>query len=146
MNHQTKTNRILLVSNDFTVRESLGEILQAGGYAVLPVENGRQAVEALRAIRIGAIVLDHGTPFGPKEVGAGTPNTLAALTDMDPFLPLVLTCDEATELDYASSLMADLVLKHPIASKALLEGVDTVLTETLRERVHRKSDTYVLQR
>lgn len=146
MKHQRPNNRVLLVSDDFTVRESLGEILQSGGFDVLPAENGRQAVKALGTNRISVIVLDHRTPFDRAGQVAGRSSTLEALTDIDPFLPLVLTCDGVADPDHASSLMADLVLKHPIASLALLEGVDTILSETLRERVYRKSDSFVLYR
>ena len=58
----------------------------------------------------------------------------------DPFLPLILTCDADTELDHDTLLMADLVLRHPVQPSALLEGIDTLLGESLRERVYRKSD------
>ena len=36
--------QLLIVSNDFTVRESLGGILEAANYAVLFAQNGRDAV------------------------------------------------------------------------------------------------------
>lgn len=143
MKHQRTNNRVLLVSDDFTVRESLGDILQSGGFEVLPTANEQQAVEALEANRIGVIVLDHRTLSDASEFSPGKVGTLEVLTDIDPFLPLVLTCSRETDLDHASSLMADLVLRHPIAPLELLEGVDTLLTETLRDRVLRKSASFV---
>lgn len=146
MKYQDTHNRVLLASDDFTVRESLGEILRSGGFGVLAVENGRQAVKALESNHIKVIVLDYRTPFDVRDFASGKSRTLEALTDIDPLLPLVLTCDRKVKLDHASSLMADLVLTHPVVPSALLEGVETILTETLRERVHRKSENSVLYR
>ena len=49
MKYQRTKNRVLLVSNDFTVRESLGDILRSDGFEVLSAENGLKAVKALAA-------------------------------------------------------------------------------------------------
>ena len=139
MKNQRTKNRVLLVSDDFTVRESLGDILRSDGFEVLSAENGVKAVKAFAANAINAIVLDYRTPFDGKDFVSGRSSTLEALTDIDPFLPLVLTREPEIELDHATSLMADLVLTHPVAASALLEAIDMLLVETLKERVHRKS-------
>jgi hypothetical protein len=65
---------------------------------------------------------------------------LVALTDIDAFVPLVLTCESGAELDHRTTLMADLVLRHPVTPAALLDGIDMLLTESLRDRVYRKSE------
>lgn len=146
MKYQRANNRVLVVSNDFTVRESLGEILQSSGFEILFAENGASAVKVLVAKAVGVIVLDYRTPFGAKDgVGRGS-RTLEALTDIDPFLPLVLTREPEVELEHATSLMADMVLTHPVEPLALLEAIDTLLAETLKERVYRKSGDFALIR
>ena len=146
MKYQRAKNRVLLVSDDFTVRESLGDTLRSDGFEVLFAENGRKAVKALAANPINAIVLDYRTPFDGKDFVSGRSSTLEALTDIDPFLPLVLTCESEVELDHATSLMADMVLTHPVEPSALLEAIDTLLVETLKERVHRKSADFTIIR
>ena len=134
------------MSNDFTVRESLGDILRSDGFEVLSAENGVKAIKALAANPINVIVLDYRTPFDRKDFVSGRSSTLEALTDIDPFLPLVLTRESEVELDHATSLMADMVLTHPVEPSALLEAIDTLLVETLKERVHRKSADFTIIR
>lgn len=146
MKHERKKNRVLLVSDDFTVRESLGDILRSEGFEVLFAENGVKAVKTFAANAINAIVLDYRTPFDGKDFVSGRSNTLEALTDIDPFLPLVLTREPEFELDHATSLMADMVLTHPVEPLALVEAIDTLLVETLKERVHRKSSDLAIYR
>ena len=146
MKYQRTKNRVLLVSNDFTVRESLGDILQSHGFEVLSAENGVKAIKALAANPINVIVLDYRTPFDRKDFVSGRSSTLEALTDIDPFLPLVLTHESEVELDHATSLMADMVLTQPVEPSALLEAIDTLLVETLKERVHRKSADFTIIR
>ena len=140
MQYQHANKRILLVSEDPSAREALGEMLQAADFNVLLAENGRSAESALLANPVSVIVLDFRTRFDAKDVVSQKSRTLAALTDVDPFLPLILTCDADAELDHDTSLMADLVLKHPVQPSALLDGIDTLLGESLRERAYRKSD------
>ena len=146
MKYQRAKNRVLLVSDDFTVRESLGDTLRSDGFEVLPAENGMKAVKVFAANAINAIVLDYRTPFDGKDFVSGRSSTLEALTDIDPFLPLVLTREPEAELDHATSLMADLVLTHPVEPSALLEAIDMLLVETLKERVHRKSSDLAIYR
>ena len=131
-------NRVLLVSDDNTVRESFGDILRADGFDVLFAENGRKAAKMLTGNVVSAIVLDYRTPFDAENAHR-RPATIEALTDIDPFLPLVLTRESETEMDHATSLMADIVLKHPVDASTLLHAIETLLAETLKARVYRKS-------
>lgn len=140
MKYQHANKRILLVSDDPSAREALGEMLQAADFNVLLAENGRSAESTLLANPVSVIVLDFQTRFDAKDVGSRKARTLTALTDVDPFLPLILTCDADTKLDYETALMADLVLQHPVQPSALLDAIETLLGESLRERVYRKSD------
>lgn len=140
MKNVATQNRLLVVSDDFTVRESFGGILESTDFAVLFAGNGRDAVRTLLANSVKAIVLDFRTPFDAKGGDSRSLRTLVALTDIDPFLPLVLTCESGTDLDHQTTLMADLVLRHPVAPSALLDGIDMLLTESLRDRVYRKSE------
>ena len=139
MKNERNKNRILVVSDDLTVRESFGDILRANGFEVLFAENGRKAAKTLTANAIDAVVLDYRTPFDAEDADYRRPATIEALTNIDPFLPLVLTCDSEIDLDHRTSLMADMVLNHPVEASILLDTIDTLLAETLKERVYRKS-------
>lgn len=132
--------RILVVSDDPSAREALGEMLRAADFNILFAGSGRSAVETLVANPVSVIVLDFRTHFDAKDSNPQKSKTLTALTDVDPFLPVILTCDADADLNHETALMADLVLKHPVQPSALLDGVDTLLGESLQERVYRKSD------
>ncbi|HMX63926.1 MAG TPA: hypothetical protein PKD58_12735 [Candidatus Sumerlaeota bacterium] len=132
--------RILVVSDDPSAREALGEMLRVADFNVLLAGSGRSAVETLVANPVSVIVLDFRTRFDAKDSNPQKSKTLTALTDVDPFLPVILTCDADADLNHETALMADLVLKHPVQPSALLDGIDTLLGESLRERVYRKSD------
>jgi CheY-like chemotaxis protein len=146
MKYQRAKNRVLLVSNDSTVRESLGDMLQSTGFEVLFAENGANAVKILPANAINVIILDFRTPFNAKDVVSGRSLTLEALTDIDPFLPVLLTREPKAELEHDTLLMADLILTHPVESSTLLEAIDTLLVETLKERVYRKAGNLAMAR
>jgi len=69
-----------------------------------------------------------------------------ALTDIDPFLPLLLLCAAEDKLDHRTLLTADMVLTHAVEIPALLDAIETLLSETLRERAQRKSGQITLFR
>lgn len=140
MKSKHTNKRILLVSDDSSVREALGEMLRATNYNVLCAENGRSAEKMLLENPVSVIVLDHRTRFDAKDSSSQKSRTLAVLTDVDPFLPVILTCAADVELDYETALLADLVLRHPVPVAVLRDGIETLLGESLRERVYRKSD------
>ena len=140
MTNPYANKRILLVSDDPSAREALGDMLRTADFTVLLAQSGRSAEKTLVANPVSVIVLDFRTHFDAKDSNLQKSKTLAGLTDVDPFLPVILTCDVDAELDHETALMADLVLKHPLQPSALLDGIDTLLGESLRERVYRKSD------
>jgi hypothetical protein len=42
--------------------------------------------------------------------------------------------------------MADLVVRHPVTPAVLLDGIDMLLAESLRDRVYRKSQYAAMRR
>ena len=71
---------------------------------------------------------------------------METLRDIDPFLPLLLLCAAEDELDHRTLLTADMVLTHVVEIPALLDAIETLLPETLRERAQRKSGHITLFR
>lgn len=133
-------NRILVASADVAFKEMVGEVLRSYGHTVLLADHGRGALQALRDQPVDAVVLDHETPFTKQASDSGNPDTLQAITDLKPFLPVILACQSRDALEHAALLMADMVLETPLMYSALLEAVETLLQETLRERAHRKAE------
>lgn len=131
--------RLLLAGPENPDRDRIRKMLESEGFDVLLAETGQQALRTLRDYLVDGIVLDEATPYARYDADTGGKKTLEEITDANPFLPLVLTCPATAELDHATSLMADMVLFHPVAPAALLDAVDTVLNETLRERARRKA-------
>lgn len=139
MKDRRMKNQVLLASPPDAALRSFEEILRREGFRVQSVESGQKAIQVIKAHQLDAIILDYRTPFFRKETGASHSRTLEAITDVSPFLPLVLVCSPTDALDHATSLMADLVLTYPVRTSAFLEAVDTVLEETLAERAQRKA-------
>src|SRR5215510_5476140 len=77
-------NRILLVDDDPTVRESLQDVLTAEGYVVTPAENGQQALELAKALTVDIALLDLNMP-----VRNGW-DTFEQLTRERPTLPVII--------------------------------------------------------
>lgn len=137
---------MLLVSPDPTVLKRLRDVLGSDGFDVLTAETGQKALRTLRDYLIDVVVLDHRTPFVKSDASLENSQTLVALTDASPFLPVVLVCGATGDLEHATSLMADIIVTRPVESAALLDAVDTVLEETLRERAHRKAGVLAVVR
>jgi len=140
MNRYNK-NRVLLVSYFSATRKAIEDALEAQGFEIIIAETGQQALRTMREHLIDVIILDHHTPFARHVASAAKFKTLEAITDASPLLPLVLICGRTTELTYAASMMADMVLRQPFELSLIVESVETVLEETLRERAHRKAGT-----
>ena len=112
-----------------------------------PLEGPRLTVSCpLAANPVSLIVVDYTTPFGLAGGAFRMSRTLEALTDIDPFIPLLLLCVSKDELDHQTSLMADMVLTHPVGFPALLDAIENLLSKALRERMQRESGHVALFR
>lgn len=129
--------KILLVSA--VHGEQLIDVLEDRGYEVYSADTGRKATQLLISTPVCAIVLDHTTPFDGIETDCSGLRTIDGLTDIDAFVPLLLICGSDEELDHPTTMMADLILRQPVSKSALLEALDTLLSESFKERVLRKA-------
>lgn len=132
-------DRVLLVSPDGAAREAVEEALQRNDFRVLLARTGQEALRILKEHLVDLIVLDYGTPLARHGVASRSIHPLEAITDASPFLPLVLVCEAETELDHSTSLMADAVVAQQAGETALIDAIDTVLEESLRQRAQRKA-------
>jgi len=139
-------NRVLLVTPDSAAEKSISRVLETEGFDVLVAQTGQTALRTIRDHLIDVVVLDNRTPLTRGEVAGENARTIEAITDASPFLPIVLTCGTLTDLDHATSLMADMIITRPVGSSPLLDAVDTILEETLRERAQRKASALAIFR
>ena len=124
-------NRILLVDDDPTVRESLQDVLTAEGYIVEPVENGQQALELANSFKADLTLLDLNMP-----VKNGW-DTFEQLTREHPTLPVIIITARANQVFTALSAGAGALLEKPMDIPTLLETMKTLLAETAEQRLAR---------
>jgi CheY-like chemotaxis protein len=111
--------RILLVDDDGPSAEALREILEREGYAVTTAENGRVALEALRANGFSVILLDIMMPvmngYEFREAQLRDPK-LASIP------VIVLTADGKARLK-AAQLKAKHIFQKPFSPPELLRAI-----------------------
>lgn len=139
-------HRILLVCPKSGELQATGENLAKHGYSVLVTETGQEALRAIPDHLVHGVVLEYKTPFVKDDKTNPPGRTLEAITDTNPFLPLILLCRSQDDLSHAHSLMADMVLVHPVGAVHLRDALDTVLFETLKERARRKGGSIAVLR
>jgi signal transduction histidine kinase len=122
--------QILLVEDDRSIRNALQGILEDEGYAVTTAENGRQALERLRASAApNLIVLDLRMP-----VMDGW--EFRAAQKSDPGLAripvLAVSADGSAK---AAAIDAQAYLRKPLSTDALLNAIGRILGEAERQRL-----------
>lgn len=125
------SQRILLVDDDPTVRDSIGNVLESEGYTVIPAENGEQALELVKASRIDLALLDLNMP-----VKNGW-DTFEQLTREHPLVPVVVITARPNQLFTAISAGAGALLEKPMDIPVLLATMRKLLSETAEQRLAR---------
>lgn len=123
--------RILLVDDDCTVRDSLHSVLASEGYVVIPAENGQQALELAGTASPDLVLLDLNMP-----VKNGW-DTFEELTREHPFLPVIIVTARPNQLFTALGAGAGALLEKPMDMKALLHSIDKLLSESAEIRLKR---------
>jgi DNA-binding response OmpR family regulator len=123
--------RILLVDDDPTVRDSLNEVLVAEGYAVIPAENGQQALDLANQLPVDLVLLDLNMPFKNGW------DTFERLTAEHPLLLIVIVTARPNQLFTALSAGAGALLEKPMDMPTLLQTMAQLLAETAEQRLAR---------
>ena len=113
---------VLIVEDDFDVRESLSEALRDEGYAIECAVDGEQALEYLRSGgRPGLILLDL---MMPRMSGS----EFRMVQKVDPelrHLPVVLLSADGAMEEKAKALETDGALRKPIDLEQLLKIIES---------------------
>lgn len=111
---------VLIVDDDFDVRETLADVLRDEGYQVAVAVDGVDALEYLRANEAPALILLDW--MMPRMDGA----QFRLEQQKDPKMasvPVVLLTADVRTSEKARSLNAEAYLKKPVKLEALLEAV-----------------------
>lgn len=133
------SKRIVLIDRDTIRRSQLRDALSNEGFEVADFESGKDALKHLLFESVNAVLLDYGSSYEPQNPVASGKRMVKEITNVDAFVPLILLCDRCETLDFEAVAAADLVLRRPLTDRRAIEGLQTVLGETLRERAQRKS-------
>jgi DNA-binding response OmpR family regulator len=125
--------RILLVDDDPTVRESLKAVLVGEGYAVLPAENGAEALKLAARLPVDLALLDLNMP-----VMNGW-DTFQQLTLDHPLTPVIIVTARPNQLFTAVGAGAGALLEKPMDIPTLLKTIKKLLAESADQRLARLS-------
>lgn len=125
------SKRILLVDDEPSVRESLGKLLRAEGYAVDVAENGQVALEQYRRSRPDLLLLDIGLP-----VRDGW-STLQWLVGVDALVPVVLITGRLRQGELARQAGADALFEKPLDVPRMLATIRELTERPGEPRVRR---------
>lgn len=121
---------ILLVEDDYHIREAVVGVLEEAGYEVIQAENGRRALERLHSgARPDLILLDLRMPvMDGWEFRAAQKN--------DPNLAIIpVLAVSADGSAKAEAIAADGYLRKPLSTRTLLETVARILAHAERQRL-----------
>jgi DNA-binding response OmpR family regulator len=134
--------RILLVDDDLIVRDSLKDLLLGEGYAVIPAENGQQALDLASQVTADLVLLDLNMPI------KGGWDTFEQLTRERPTLPIIIVTARPNQLFTAVSAGAGALMEKPMDIPALLQAIKKLLAERPEQRLARlvgeKSDFHYI--
>jgi DNA-binding response OmpR family regulator len=124
-------NRILLVDDDATVRDSLHDVLVGEGYFVVPAGNGCQALDLANKLSVDLVLLDLNMP-----VKNGW-ETFEQFTREHPLIPVIIITARPNQLFTALGAGAGALLEKPMDIPTLLHTMKTLLIETEEQRLAR---------
>ncbi len=125
------TNRILLVDDERSIRESLSKILRAENYEVVVGENAQDAIEKHGAARIDLLILDLNMPV--KNAWAA----LERLVGINPLSPVVIITGRSNQRALAETAGADVLMEKPLDVTLLLQTVRQLIDEPMESRGRR---------
>jgi DNA-binding response OmpR family regulator len=133
------SKNIVLIDRDKMRRGELRNALSEQGFSVAEFEAGRDAPQHILFNSMNAVLLDYGISYEPENPVPGGKQIVQEIVNIDAFVPLVLLCDRCETLHHETTAATDLILRRPLTDRQVVESLQTVLKETLRERAQRKS-------
>jgi DNA-binding response OmpR family regulator len=123
--------RVLLADDDRVVRDSLAAVLEAEGYAVVPAEDGQQALEFVSTTPIDLVLLDLNMPR------KGGWDTFERLSAEHPLVPVIVITARPNQLFTAVNAGVGALLEKPLDIPMLLGTIRRLLAEPAETRLQR---------
>ena len=125
--------KILLVDDDFSVRESLKLALESEDFQVVTASNGQEALEKYFDGYVDLVLLDLNMPI------RGGWDTFERLTALNPYLVIVLITARLDQRELAAVAGASAIMEKPLNLPFLIDAIRRLLSEPLDQRVERIS-------
>lgn len=129
--HRDAPERILLVDDDTSVRDSLAAVLMEEGFQVVPAVDGRQAVEVIEQSSVDLVLLDLNMPR------LNGWDTFEHLVGTHPLVPIVIITARPNQLFLAASAGVGALLEKPLDIPFLLHTIRRLLDEPTETRLRR---------
>jgi two-component system, OmpR family, response regulator MprA len=130
------SKRILLADDDRAVRDSLKKVLEEAGYEVVAAVDGEDAERKFTSAPVDLLLLDLDMP------GQNGWNVFGVINSQNPLLPVVIISGFKNQVDSELIPGVSAFLEKPIDVVTLLETVDSLLNESINERL-RKITTHL---
>jgi DNA-binding response OmpR family regulator len=131
MSSTRMSNRILVVDDDVSVRESLRKVLKDDGYEVRLASDGLEALAKFEAEPVDLLVLDIGLPLKNGW------DTFERITNQDPVLPIIIITGQADQYDMAVAAGVGALMEKPLDAPRLLQTIQELLAEPREARLRR---------
>jgi CheY-like chemotaxis protein len=123
--------KVLLVDDESSIRESLGRVLRSEGYEVTAASNGQEALKILSETVVQLVLLDINMPV------VNGWDAFEQMMEINPFLPVIVITARPDQREPAGRAGVAAMLEKPLAVPGLLETMRQVLAETVEARRQR---------
>ena len=124
-------NKILIVDDDASVRDSMKKVLLDEGYDVLLAADAQAAVEHCNPHGIDALLLDINLP------GRGGWDLFERFTSQNPTLPIIIVTGVAGLHSVAAAAGVGALMEKPLNVPTLLRTIRLLLNEPQETRLRR---------
>ncbi len=123
--------KVLVVDDDASVRESLRKVLEDAGYVVALAADGKEAVEQFEGGHVDLLLLDIGLP-----VKNGW-EAFERITNEAPVLPIIIITGQANQHDMAVAAGVGALMEKPLDVTEVLNTMQELLVEPIQARLLR---------
>jgi DNA-binding response OmpR family regulator len=123
--------RILVVDDDSSVRESLAHVLAGENFTVISAANGAEALVVAATTRVDLVLLDLNMPV------KGGWDTFERLTAANPVLPVIIITARPNQFFTAANAGVGALLEKPLDFPKLLKTIQDLLVEPNEARLAR---------
>jgi CheY-like chemotaxis protein len=127
-NRQTK---VLVVDDDYSVRESLALALRSENFQVVTAANGQEALERYLDGYVDLVLLDLHMP-----VKNGW-DTFERLTALNPYLAIILITSRLNQREMAAVAGASALMEKPLNVPLLIQTINRLVEEPIEVRLER---------